>query len=224
MIPPRSTRRDVLHLSAAALVGLAGCAGRGADDPASGGTGTPTPTERDFPHGVDAPETRKVSNPEGEPAVRSSGHSPSREKTFHGQMESSSNWLHEYWFVTAPDERDALEFAPSATGVDAAAAFVADTDLSRATLLVQQYVAEACTSVTLKRIEWKPVDSGPEGAVEIRTNFDDVRDETCQQESEHASEHDSSHEERDSVPNEIRAIVTRIPVDATEVRGFGYGW
>lgn len=228
MIPPRPTRRDVLHLSGAAIVGLAGCAGRGTSDRAAGDTSTPTATARDFPHGVDTPETRKIRNPEGEPAVRSSAHSPSRDHTSQGEMESASNWVQEYWFVTAQNERDALEFAPSASDVDAAEAFVADTDLSRTTLLVQQYVVEQCTTVTLKRFEWKPVESGAEDAVEVRANYDDRRKENCDHESKHKPEsgptHDTGQGDSDSVPTEVRAIVGRIPVNATEVHGFRYGW
>lgn len=141
-------------------------------------------------------------------------------------MESASNWVQEYWFVTAQNERDALEFAPSATDVDAAEAFVADTDLSRTTLLVQQYVVERCTTVTLKRFEWKPVESGPEGTVEVRANYDDRRKKNCDHESKHEPESESAQDtaQGNSAPTEVRAIVARIPVDLTEVRGFQYGW
>lgn len=220
MVPQRPTRRDALHLSGAALLALAGCASQGSpgeDEPTSGDTDTPTAEERTLAGSVLSPDSVTVRNDEGEPAVRSSAHTPSRDGTAQGEMESGPNWGHEYWFVSEPAERDALEFTVSTTGVDAATGFVADTDLSAATLLVQQYRVDGCTSVTLKRFEWSAAERGPDGSIDLRAVYDERSgDGSCETETGHGSGHGDG--------TDVRAIIARIPVDASRVVGFEYGW
>lgn len=219
MVPQRPTRRHTLHLSVVALIGLAGCATQGSPETAPDGTSTPTATERVYDDGVDDPETRKVENPDGEPAVRSSAHTPSRDDPTQGEAESDSQWRHEYWFVTESVERDALEFSQSTTGVDEASAFVADTDLSETTLLVQQYRVEACTTVSLERLEWTGVGGGAERRIDLRAIYDDPSEDGCATDSPNGSDNKT-----DDDGMAVRATVARIPVDASRVDGFQYGW
>lgn len=150
MLPERSTRRAVLGLSVAAVAGLAGCA---ALSPDAGGSGTPSPTasEPEYSHSVDAPDSATVRKSEGEPAVRSSAHDSGED-----MFESEAAWDYEDWIVTSPSERDVLEFSRGADGVEAARAFVAATDLSETTLLVHQYDVASCETRRLDRLKWGP--------------------------------------------------------------------
>lgn len=142
MVPDRLTRRAALRLSSVALVGFAGCGARDSRE-------SPTATERQYSHSVDAPETIKVRNPQGEPAVRSSVRSPG-EDTF----ESSARWDYEDWIVTSSSGRDALRFSRETSGVEAARDFVTGTDLSEEALLVHQYNVGECESRRLDRLDW----------------------------------------------------------------------
>jgi hypothetical protein len=63
-------------------------------------------------------------------------------------------WIPTEWLVTTPEGREGLSFASGATGVDAAQRFVAGTDLSTATLFVQQYGTPECETRRLKRHRW----------------------------------------------------------------------
>lgn len=210
MVPARLTRRDALRLSSAALAGLAGCTTRDSDEP---DLSSPTATERQYSQRVTGPESRKVRNPDGEPAVRSSAHSPERDHPFSGDLEPAPGWGHEYWFVTSPSERNALEFSEATIGVEAASDFVADTDLSEATLLVQQYMSGECTTVQLHGFEWEEAERGPDGSYDVRAEYRDSQtDGNCDSETEKPAE------------NEVHAILSRLPVDVAEVRSFEYGW
>ena len=153
MVPRRLTRRDALRLSSMALVGLAGCGAIGSEGgPADSDTAlqeTPTVTEHEYSHRVTSPESIKVRNPAGEPAVRSSARSP-EENIF----ESSAMWNYEDWIVTSPSERQALTFSQVTQGVEAARDFIAGTDLSKETLFVHQYNLGKCETRQLDQLKW----------------------------------------------------------------------
>ncbi|WP_396611601.1 hypothetical protein ACH9L7_15585 [Haloferax sp. S1W] len=146
MVPHHATRREVLSLSGAALASLAGCTTRTSNREQSP---SPTASEPDYPHRVDTPDTVTVRNPDGEPAADSSDHSPEED-----MFESSPHWAYEDWLVTAPGEREALNFSQAHTGVEAARDFIAATDLSETTLLVHQYNIGPCETRQLSRLEW----------------------------------------------------------------------
>lgn len=148
MDPDRLTRRAVLSLSGVVLVGLVGCT-KLISDSDRGKSPTPTASELEYSHSVDTPESIKVRNPGGEPAVRSSAHSPEED-----MFESSASWEYEDWIVTTPSERDALTFSQATNGVEAARDFITATDLSETTLLVHQYNIGECETRQLNRLKW----------------------------------------------------------------------
>lgn len=177
MVPDRLTRREVLGLSSAAAVGLAGCPAGGADP--DRGSPTPTATEREYANSVDAPESVTVRNPEGRPAVRSSARSPEEDA-----FESSASWAYEDWLVTAPGGREGLSFSPATTGVEAAREFLTATDLSEATLLVHQYDTGECETRRLARLEWDTgLSCGDVECVGIHLDYDRTERDGCQTDS-----------------------------------------
>jgi len=95
------------------------------------------------------------------PAVVSTAHTPERDHFSSGDLEPSPGWDHEYWFVTSPSERDAIKFPEAGTtGVEAAKEFIAETNLSGATLLIQQYRIENCMTLDLNQIKWEAAGDG----------------------------------------------------------------
>lgn len=148
MVPDRFSRRHTLHVSSVALLGLTGCL---TSSTTRGGQDTPSPTasEPEYPHSVDSPESSKVRNPKGKPAVRTSAHSP-EENLF----ESSASWDYEDWIVTAPGGADALDFSRATTGVNKVTDFIAETDFSHVTLLVHQYNVGTCETLHPTQLEW----------------------------------------------------------------------
>lgn len=148
MVSARFSRRKALHVSSAVLLGLTGCL---THSTARGGQDTPSPTasEPEYSHSVASPESSKVRNPKGGPAVRTSAHSP-EENLF----ESSASWDYEDWIVTSPSEADALDFSRATTGVNEISDFIAETDFSQVTLLVHQYNVGKCATLHPTQLEW----------------------------------------------------------------------
>lgn len=176
MVPHRVTRREILSLSGVTLVSLAGCATEASDFDRRESP-SPTTSEPEYSHSVNSPESITVREPEGKPAVRSALHSP-EENTF----ESSAKWDYEDWVVTSPNERDALNFSPSTTGVEAAKEFVNATDLSGTTLLVHQYNIGKCETRQLTQLKWdSDFSCGNKDCVGILLNYESTeRDGDCQ--------------------------------------------
>jgi hypothetical protein len=215
VVPGPPSRRDVLRLSSLALLGLAGCATR-ARDADGRDAASPTATEPTYSRRVDAPASRPVRNPQGGPAVRSSAHTPGEDV-----HESSASWRHEDWLVTTGDERDALSFSRAATGVDAATAFLADTDLSAETLLVHQYAVAECETRRLDRLEWtRGLECGDAACVGIRLHSERTgRDGDCR--GDGAAGTVESPSEEDARVGE--ATFVRIPARIQSYGRFGYG-
>lgn len=212
MVPERFSRRDALQLSSVALLGLAGCSTRLPDRQS---TDSPTATEPEYPHGVDAPESRKVRNPEGEPAVRTSARSPEEDL-----FEPSARWDYEDWLVTSRSEAGALAFSRAATGVEPATEFVADTDLSRETLLVHQYNIGECETRRPARLEWSEERTcGDETCVGIELSY--------QQQTRNRECRDSATDEGDGPPYregsyDSEVTFVRIPAQIQSYGRFGY--
>lgn len=228
MVPDSATRRDVLALSGVTLAGLAGCGARGSEGPRSGvgadgdGIHSPTATERSYANEETAPASRTLRNQAGNPAVVSSAHEPGADPTPSEVGDESSTWIHEHWLVRGPAERDALEYSDSTSGVESARAFVADTDLSTVSLLVQQYGVANCTTVEVQRIRWSGLEDRPEGAIDLRVDYEErERDDDCEHDGDHGSSHGDEEHEASTV---VEATMTRIPVTVETVRSFAYGW
>lgn len=226
MVPNGSTRREVLAVSGFALAGFAGCGARSSERPDSGvggdgsETASPTATERSYANAVSEPERRTLRNPAGNPAVRSSAHEPGPDPTPTNGVDEPSAWIHEHWFVTGQEERNAMEYSGSTDGVEPARAFVAETEFSEASVLVQQYAVGECTTVDVRRIRWSEVEDGPPGAIDLRVDYDDSeREGDCETDAEHGSGHDNE-EQTESIV--VAATITRIPVPVETVRSFSY--
>lgn len=205
------TRRDALHLSILPLLGIAGCTTGSFDETP---TTSSTATEQTYEHSVDVPETSTIRHPEGKPAVRSSERFPEEDI-----LESSSLWGHERWIIDTPRERDALEFAEGATGVDRAKDFIADTDLSQETLLVHQYYVDGCTTHTLDQLKWGETSAGDAVGTAIRLNYDTVeRDADCQSRD---SEDDNPADGSDPT-DDTETMFVRIPDTFGVVVSIGY--
>lgn len=199
----RLTRRKALYLSGMAVAGLAGCQTQKSDEPpsASGTSGQPTATatEHQPTHTVDDPETRTLRNPTGKPAVRSSAHSPEQDFTFLAERESSASWDFENWLIRSRDERDALTFSQTTTGVSAAKEFIGQTDLAEETLYIQQHTSKECQSITVEQLQWGPVQHG--SSVHIEYTEPHRRDH-CTSTANHTTNSSSKHSE---------AIIVRLP-------------
>ena len=158
--------------------------GSAVDTPTDDGPGpadrrdrTPTPTVGvpEYSNGVDEPASATVRNPEAEPAVRSSARSPGEDL-----FESSAAWEYEDWLVTAPEERDALEFASATAGIETATEFASAIDFSGETLLVHQYDVSACATRRLMGIEWREdAECGSIECVEIRLTYRETERDDC---------------------------------------------
>lgn len=214
MVPDRFSRRGALHLSGLTFLGLAGCSAR---PPDIGGrdTSTPTASEPEYSHSVDSPESSKVRNPEGEPAVRSSARPPGE-----GVFESSASWDYEDWLVTSPREADALDFSRATTDVDAATEFVTDTDLSRETLLVHQYNVGECETRRPTRLEWDTeLACGGVACTGINLSYrQDTRDSDCQ--GDDTGNDDGPPYSEGSYDSEVTFV--RIPARIQSYGQFGY--
>ena len=208
MVRGRLTRREVLTLSGIALVGLAGCSTR-ATDPDD--RNTSTVTERQYSHSIDTPDSIRVRNPEGKPAIRSSAHSPEENVS-----ESSASWDYEDWIVTSPSERNALNFPQAANGAEAARDFIAATDLSEETLLVHQYNIDECETRQLDRLKWSnDVSCGDVECVGLYLTYEPTeRDSDCQDND--SDDSDSPPDREDSHDSETTFI--RIP---TQIQSYG---
>lgn len=117
----------------------------------------------------------------------------------------SPSWEYEDWTVGTRREREALEFADAATGVEATRAFVERTNLDSETVLVHQYRVDRCRTRTLERLRWTPVDEPVAGGVDLVLEYDE-RKETCERGGAKASE----------------ATVVRLPGGFERVVSFGY--
>lgn len=183
------SRRQVLGSLTALLTGASGCLGSD-----SGGTPTPTVTERSWANSTDSPAARTVRNPAGGPAVRSS--------VADHRIEHRST----HWIVTAETERAALDFPSATVGRDAARAFVDETDLGSETLVVHQYDVNACETWDLQRLKWGEYgDRVP--LTEIQLRYEDVdREGACQRDG----------------PKHVAATLLRVPKRIDRLGGFGY--
>lgn len=216
MTPDRLSRRDALRLSSVAFLGLAGCSTQASDaDERDTSTPSPTASEQEYQHSVNAPASSTVRNPEGKPAVHSSAHSP-EENLF----ESSASWNYEDWIVTAPPERDALNFSQTTTGVKAATDFIADTNLSEETLLVHQYNISTCETRQLDRIEWSTESKcGDVTCVGIHLSYEQTKRESdCQDDETTGS--DSPPYSADSYDSE--ALFVRVPGQIQSYGSFSF--
>lgn len=216
MVPDRLSRRDALRLSSIAVLGLAGCmlptSGIDRQDTT---TSSPTASEHEYSHQVDTPESRTMQNPEGKPAVRSSAHSP-LEDTF----ESSAKWDYEDWLVTSSQEWDALTFSPATTGVEAATEFIANTNLSKETLLIHQYNVGSCETRKLDYLKWDTEENcGDEVCGAVKLKYEKVeRENDCQDNDTDGS--DGPPYSEDSHGSE--ATIIRLPKQIQSYGRFGY--
>ncbi|WP_255198164.1 hypothetical protein [Halorarius litoreus] len=215
MSPP--TRRRFLRAGGLALgVGLAGCATRALDGDRDDATPSPTASEPTYARRVDAPESTTVRNHDGEPVVRSSAHTPEA-----NLFEESASWAYEAWLVADQRDREALDVSRATAGADAARQFLADTDLSTATVLVHQYTVPECETHRLDRLEWRTdAQCGDRACVDIQLRYEDTTwDGDCQ-----ASETD----ELDGGPPypegtyASEATLVRIPSEIQSYGSFGY--
>lgn len=176
MVSDQSSRRDALHLSTVVLLGLAGCSTQ--SDAERQSTSTPTVSKPEYSHSMDSPDSTKVRNPNGEPAVRSSTRSP-EENLF----ESTASWNYENWVVTSSGGQDALSFARATTGVEAATDFAAHTDFSEETLLIHQYNIGKCETRQPTRLRWgNGFTCGDVSCAGISLNYDqDTPSSGCQE-------------------------------------------
>ena len=204
------SRREVLSLSGVTLASLAGCATRTSDSDRQESP-SPTASEREYEHSVNTPESITVREPEGNPAVHSSNHSPEED-----MFESSAKWDYEDWIVTSPNERDVLNFTQSTNGVEAARDFIAATDLSNSTLLVHQYNIGTCETRRLTRLKWSSNFScGDVDCVGIFLNYESTeRDGDCP--GTDADDSDSPPYSEDSHASETTFI--RIPA---QIQSYG---
>jgi hypothetical protein len=196
--PPSLSRRQVLVGSALTLTlaGLSGCQETTADTP------TATVTEQSFPNTVEDPESLTVRNSEDGPALTSSAHSPQEDF-----VEEGSDWGDEHWAIGTESERDALQYAQPTTGVEAAQSFVAETDLSAETLVVNQYRIEPCRSMQLDRLQWVEDRDAPDGYYDVDLVYADSDVEgDCDEDA----------------PKDVEATVFRLP---TKIEGLSsFGW
>ena len=169
MSPP--TRRRLLRSGSLALgLGLAGCATRVLDDEENDATPSPTASEQTYTHRVDDPASATVRNRDGEPVVRSTAHTPEEDL-----FEDAASWAYEDWLVTDRRDREALDLSRATADADAARQFVADTDLSDATLLVHQYNVAECETRRLARIEWtEDAACGDRACVDLQLQYEDT--------------------------------------------------
>lgn len=212
MSPQLLTRRDVLSLSGATLVALAGCTS-GFSNSDRRESPSPTATEQEYSHNIDTPESIKVREPEGEPAVRSPAHSPGED-----MFESSARWEYEDWLVTSPKERELLNFSTGTNQVTEARDFIAATDLTETTLLVHQYNISDCETRRLTRLKWDSNFScGDRDCVGVFLNYElTERDGDCQ--GNDSDNSDSPPYSEDSHANE--AIIIRIPAQISSYGRF----
>jgi len=190
------SRRQVLAGSVLAFTALSGCQETTADTP------TATVTEQSYPNTVDDPEFRTVRNAEDGPAVTSSAHSPQEDF-----VDEGSDWGDEHWAIGTESERDALQYAQPTAGVEAAQSFVAETDLSAATLVVNQYRIQPCRSMQLDRLQWVEDGDAPEGYYDVDLAYTDSDVEgDCDEDG----------------PKDVEATIFRLP---TEIEGLSsFGW
>lgn len=188
-----SRRRFLGAVAGAGLaVGTSGCTGTTGTP-----TATPTANEVRLSHAVETPDARRVRNPNGAPAVRSS------------LVDPPGGWTDATWAVSSPDDRESLEFAPEAVGVDAAREFVRATDLSARTVLVDQYRVGACSTRRLERLRWDRHATGPGEGAGVAVEYATVdRDADC--------------EEGD--PADVEATLVRVPADVERVDYFSSSW
>ncbi|WP_379732258.1 hypothetical protein [Halolamina salina] len=151
-------------------------------------------TERGYEERVDDPESVTVRHAGGEPAVRSTLVSPTME------------WDSERWLVGSRDELEALYFSADATGVDAAEAFLAGTDLSAESVLVHQYRVDECVDWELQRLQWREAEQGPAGSVAVELRYE-------------STERGSDCERGDD--EDVAATFVRIPATFERVTRFG---
>lgn len=207
------SRRRVLRTLPLGLVATSGCLS--SDSNHQQGTPSPTASEREYANTVDDPVTQTIRNPTGEPAVRSSAHEPERDIDSSGDREETAGWTVEKWLVTGPADRDALDFAPATDGVEAAQSFLDETEFLTETLIVQQYRVDACRTVTLAQLQWERAPEGPDGAVALRLEYEDIeRDENCAQETDGASETTGT--------RHVEATITRVPAAFDTTTSFAY--
>ena len=210
------TRRDVLGVSAAALGGLAGCGVRGTG---SRETRSPTAAEREYEHDVGNPESVRVRNPGGEPAVRSSAHTPGEDI-----FEEEASWAYEDWLVHSASGRSDLEFSASTTGTEEASAFVADTDLSSETVLIHQFAIDACLTRRLERLQWTTGAScGDVQCVDIRLTYDRTHHEAGCERTESETDGGLGPTPREG-SRHSEATFVRIPAKIESYGGLSVQW
>lgn len=124
---PTPSRRQVLGVVTAFLAGASGCSSP-VTVPGDSPSPSPTAQEPTYERCVLDPESRAVRRSGGKPSIRSSVHSP-----------REGDWTDTVWIVASESERDALAYSTDAVGIDAAEAFVDDTDLSTRSLLLHQF-------------------------------------------------------------------------------------
>ena len=180
------SRRTVLRALPVVLTGLAGCTQMNAES-----TPTPAPTEPTFSNDLTDPPYRQLRHSEGEPALRSSAHSP------------PSGWESARWVVTSPEKRNALDFSSEANGTEEARQFLRDTDFSTETVLVHQYRLDGCVGRQLDRVRWTESEDGPDGTFTVQLEYT-MSDRDCQ---------------RDDA-EDVEATLVRIPAEIAQLGEF----
>lgn len=126
----------------------------------------------EFPNSTTTAATKKVRTSDGSPAIRSSSFTP------------KSEWETEEWLVGSVDERNALQFSESTSGVKEAKTFLGDIDFSNETVLIVQYPVNKCRTQELELLKWGPANEGPSGYTSFWLKFSVVeRKTTCEETS-----------------------------------------
>lgn len=189
------SRRQTLGFISGAFCMTAGCTTTSGSVP----TDTPTMTESNLTYSncVANPDTIQIRNPEGNRPIRSTTHEYSDE-----------DFRIDVWYVSNPNQRDALEYASNVDGIEGVIEFLENTDLSRHTVVVIQFNFDSCETIDVEFVKWQEVENGKRTGhkVAIRAPLS-IPDGECP---------------RDSTEY-IEATVLRIPADVNEILSSSVG-
>lgn len=185
------SRRAMLGSLATVLVGASGCTTLASPDRSTATpSATPSESERTYDRCLVDPPARRVRRSEGRPAIESAAHNP------------VDVWTSTSWVVDTPDEREALQFATDASGVEAGRAFVDGTDLSERSVLVVQNAFDECVMMRPKRLAFETAEHGEAGTFDLALEYEDV---------------DPTNDCEDERPRYVEATLLRIPGDVEAV-------
>jgi len=193
-----STRREALLLSAAGLLGLAGCGGANSE------TSSPTAAEPTYSRTVEEPESVTIRNTDGVPALGSTA------ETVGWPTETPpSIGASEHWLIRNPAEREALAFRFGTEDVEQAKEFLAATDLSTATVFCHQYAIQSCRTRRLAKLQWGTTSCGDVQCNSIFLQYDtDDRPDDCTND--------------EGSPKESEATLIRIPAEIDSFGSFAF--